>query len=76
MDTKDILDECKRVEQMVDERMGDEGEDVDFSWEEAIEERGLSKEDGLIVLAILCTAQGCNSEDLSGEIRQMLTSTS
>ena len=39
MDTKDILDECKRVEQMVDERMGDEGEDVDFSWEEAIEER-------------------------------------
>jgi len=72
MDTKDILDECKRVMNLVDERMDAEGEDVDYSWEDAIEERGLSKEDGLIVLTLIYTAQVSTSQDLSSEIHSLL----
>jgi hypothetical protein len=47
MNTNQIMDACKRV---------DDDDDDAFSWEDAIAELGLSKEDGLIVLAVLSTA--------------------
>jgi hypothetical protein len=67
VNTKEIMDACRRVESMVEEH-----DDDDFAWEDAIEECGLSEEDGLIVLALLHTAQGLTSRYLTGKIGDFL----
>jgi hypothetical protein len=67
MNIQEIMNACRRVESIVEERDED-----DFLWEDAIKECGFPEEDGLIILALLHTAHKLTSPYITGKIGDLL----